>query len=257
VTSPESAPASAITAHGASCIVDLPPTGRIYRSTRRVSIDDASAKGRMECDAIARFLQDCGNDDTDDAGLAEFGLAWVARRTMFEIHQAPLARELLELSTWCSGAGRRWAERSTRLAGDQGGHIEATAVWIHVDPTTGRPSSWAEGFADNYLEATQGRRIDAKLRHSVDAPADSTSHQWRFRATDMDAFGHVNNAAYLALAEEAWGDTTLSNPTRIEVEWRKPSMASEDLEVRVAGAQLWLVEPTSEELRVTITCEPL
>ena len=254
VTSPE---AAETVAPGASCIVDLAPSGRVFHTTRRVSIDDANASGRMEADAIARFLQDAGNDDTDDAALAEFGLAWVARRASIEIRQAPEARELLEIATWCSGTGRRWAERSTRLTGDRGGHIEAAAVWIHIDPTTGRPSSWGEGFADNYLEATQGRRIDAKLRHSTDVPDGADARPWQFRVTDMDAFGHVNNAAYLSLAEEIWGETALTQPARIEIEWRKPSLASEQLEVRILDTQLWLVEPSSNELRVTITCTDL
>lgn len=211
----------------------------------------------MECDAIARFLQDAGNDDTDDAGLAEFGLAWVARRALFEIRHAPEAREVLEIATWCSGTGRRWAERSTRLSGDRGGRIDATVIWIHIDPETGRPSSWGDGFADNYLEATQQRRVDAKLRHSTDVPASAAPQPWQFRRTDIDAFGHVNNAAYLALAEEVWGTTTLAAPARLEIEWRKPSLASEELEIRVDGDQLWLIESSTNELRVTITCNPL
>ena len=212
----------------------------------------------MECDAIARFLQDAGNDDTDDAGRAEFGPVWVARRALIEIRQAPEARELLEIATWCSGAGRRWAERSTRLVGNRDGHIEAAAIWIHIDPKTGRPSSWGEGFGEkSYLEATQGRRVDAKLRHATDIPESAVAQPWRFRATDMDAFGHVNNAAYLALAEEVWGATTLMEPARLEIEWRKPCLASEQFEIRAEGVQLWLIESSTNELRVTITCSPL
>ena len=242
---------------GAAHTVETAPTGRIFRTGRRVSIDDASPTGRMEYDAIARFLQDAGNDDTDDAGLHEFGLAWVARRALFEVRSAPTAREFLEIATWCSGTGRRWAERSTQLRGDAGGHVDASVVWIHLDPETGRPTRWGDGFADNYLEATQGRQIDAKLRHTTSVPEEATVQPWRFRATDMDAFGHVNNAAYLSLAEEVWGATTLNEPARVEIEWRKPSRASEDLALCVADSQLWLVEPSSELLRVTITCTPL
>lgn len=257
VASTDSADANEPIERGASTIVDLPSHGRMFRTARRVSIDDATPTGRMECDAIARFLQDGGNDDTDDADLGEFGLAWVARKALIEVHQAPEARELIDIATWCSGTGRRWAERSTRLSGDRGGHVEAAVVWIHIDPTSGRPTSWGDSFADNYLEATQGRRIDAKLRHVTDIPEGATSQPWRFRVTDMDGFGHVNNAAYLALAEEVWGSTTLVNSSRIEIEWRKPSVASEELVLWVEGEQLWLAEPTSGDLRVTVTCKPL
>ena len=249
--------ANSVIERGASELVDLPSDGRIFRTSRRVSVDDASSTGRMEYDAIARFLQDAGNDDTDDAGLDKFGLAWVARRAVIEVRTTPTARELIELATWCSGSGRRWAERSTQLRGDDGGHVDASVVWIHIDPTTGRPSSWDDGFADHYLLATQGRRVDAKLHHPTQIPDDASRQTWRFRATDMDGFGHVNNAAYLALAEELWGATALSKPARVEIEWRKPSLATEALEIASIDGQLWLVEPTSGELRVTVTCAAL
>ena len=63
--------------------------GRVFETQRTVSIDDANAAGRMEMDAIANFLQDAGNDDTDDAGFAALGLAWVARRMTIDVHRFP------------------------------------------------------------------------------------------------------------------------------------------------------------------------
>ena len=258
VNTPDAADTAHASIHrGADQIVEQPPNGRVFRTSRRVSIDDCSPAGRMECDAIARFLQDAGNDDTDDAGLDEFGLAWVARRATIEIDVGPQARELLQIATWCSGTGRRWAERSTQLRGDRGGLVNASVIWIHIDAHTGRPASWGAGFADNYLVATQGRRVDAKLRHSTDVAEDAVQVPWRFRATDMDAFGHVNNAAYLALVEQVWGEGALTSPARIEIEWRKPSLASEDLMLHATETQLWLTEPGSGELRVSATCTPL
>jgi len=149
----------------------------------------------MEFDAIARFLQDVGNEDTDDAGLAELGLAWVARKATIEVHTPATAREMLQMTTWCSGTGRRWAERRTTLRGEHGAHVEGVAVWVHLDPTSGRPVPWGDAFATNYLEATQGRQVDSKLRHDK-TPPDVPGMEWQFRQTDMDGFGHVNNAAY-------------------------------------------------------------
>jgi acyl-ACP thioesterase len=203
----------------------------------------------MELDAIARFLQDAGNDDTDDAGMAELGLAWVARRAMIEVREPATARELLTMTTWCSGTGRRWAERRTSISGEHGAHIEAAAIWVHLDAETGKPAPWGEGFATTYLTATQGRQVDAKLRHVKDIPVGEGS-PFRFRATDMDAFGHVNNTAYLAIAEEF---LDIEDRCRVEVEWRGPSAASETLAVRRAANQLWVTSADQQDLRVTIT----
>lgn len=214
----------------------------------------------MELDAVARFLQDAGNDDTDDAQLPELGLAWVARRAAIDVHQPASSRELLTLTTWCSGTGSRWAERRTSIRGEDGAHIEAAVIWVHLDATTGRPMKWGPEFADIYLEATQGRQVDAKLRHPKDTPDGASSQKWTFRATDMDAFGHVNNAAYLAIAEEVL-DLDRS-PCRIEVEWRGPSTAGETLTVESAQPTLpmtsvWVRSGTDGELRVTMTHTPL
>lgn len=206
----------------------------------------------MEFDAIARFLQDVGNDDTDDAGLAELGLAWVARRSTIEVTSPASPRELLNMTTWCSGTGRRWAERRTTLRGEQGAHIEASSIWVHLDSTTGRPVPWGDGFANTYLEASNGRQVDSKLRHNKTVPV-GEGELWSFRRTDMDGFGHVNNAAYLAIAEE---HLDLDGPQRVEIEWRSPSTAGEPLHVHRRGGQLWVLAKDNT-LRVTITVEPL
>lgn len=245
---------------GASVITAAPVSGRTFTIDRRVSVADGDVGGRMELDAVARFLQDAGNDDTDDADLPELGLAWVARRALLEVHQPARTREHLTMTTWCSGTGSRWAERRTAITGDQGAHIEAAVVWVHLDATTGRPMAWGSEFADSYLEATAGRRVDAKLRHDKTPPPGADAMSWTFRKTDMDAFGHVNNAAYLAIAEEVLDIT--DDPCRVEIEWRGPSVANEPLTVdhaeEVGGTQnLWIRSADDDALRVTIRYTPL
>ncbi len=218
-------------------LVPLPSEGRVFETRRRVSFDDCAPDGRMELDAIARFLQDAGNDDTDDAGLHDLGLAWIARWAVYEILEPARPRELLTLRTWCSGTGSRWAERRTQLIGDGGGHIEAVMLWIHIDMTSGRPTRWGEEFAAVYLQSAGGREVDARLRHPKRPPApdDADVHVdsmiWSFRRSDMDAFAHVNNAAYLAIVEESLGGTSPPAPFRVEIEWRKASVAGERLTI--------------------------
>ncbi len=202
----------------------------------------------MEFDAIARFLQDVGNDDTDDAGFGSLGLAWVARRARIVVTSAPQAREDLSLSTWCSGTGRRWAERRTTMTSERGALIEAATVWIHLDPTSGKPIPWGDAFAETYLPASKGRQVDARLRlpKSADVPA---SASWQFRKTDSDAFGHVNNAAYLAIAEQFFD---LSVPSNLLIEWRAPCLSTDDLQVAVDGDTLWVIDATTGDTRVVM-----
>lgn len=227
-------------------LVGQPVEGRTFTGTRIVSLADVAPDGRMRFDAIARFLGDVGNDDTDDAGFAELGLAWVARRATMVVRTFPTSREHLTMTTWCSGTGKRWAERRTSITGDNGGHVEAAALWIHLDPETGRPAPWGDAFAEAYLPAADGREVGSRLAlaKSPDPDTDTNELPWRFRQTDLDVFDHVNNAAYLAVLEEALGAGVPPTPLRVDVEWHRPIGANVPLMVREqfgpAGMQMWI-----------------
>src|SRR6478672_9106154 len=93
-------------------LIPVPVRGRRFVGHRTVRLADASPAGRLRLDAVARHLQDVADDDARDAGLGQDG-TWVVRRTVVEVHRAPVFREALELTTFCSGVGSRWAERRT------------------------------------------------------------------------------------------------------------------------------------------------
>ncbi len=246
---------------GASALVAVPEAGRTFSTTRRVSIDDCDSHGRMEFDAIARFLQDVGNDDTDDAGFAELGLAWVARRSVIDVGATPKARELVTVTTWASGTGRCWAERRTTITSESGARIDAATIWIHLDPTTARPTPWGDEFARVYLPATQGRKVDSRLRlpKKPDSETPTTQNIWTFRKTDCDSFGHVNNTAYLAAAEQF---LDLIQPCSITIEWRSPTGSHDVLVALVSSGQtngeqaLWLIDQQTAESRAVMSVLP-
>jgi len=76
-------------------MVPVPTTGRVFRSGRRVRLGDVRPQGRLRLDALARYLQDVGNDDTIDRGVGNGG-PWVTRRVTVEIN-GPLPRYLDEV----------------------------------------------------------------------------------------------------------------------------------------------------------------
>ena len=127
----------------ASVFVERPTIGRVVTRTRPVRLGDVDARARLRLDAVARYLQDIATDDATDAELDD-AFGWVVRRTMIEVRRAAGLDEQLELSTFCAGTGRSWAERRTSIAGARGASIEAVSLWIRVDPATGclATSSW-------------------------------------------------------------------------------------------------------------------
>jgi acyl-ACP thioesterase len=181
--------------------VDLPERGRVFRASRRVHLGDVEARGTLRLEALARFLQDVATDDADDAELSEARGVWVLRSSDLEIVRTPVYHEALELATFCSGTGPRWAERRTRLTGDRGALVEAAALWVFVDRENGRPLALDRDFHERYGESAGGRRIRGRLVHES-PPADAAWRPWPLRTSDFDVLDHVNNARSLEAVED-------------------------------------------------------
>ena len=180
--------------------VAVPERGRRFVAHRRVRMGDADRAGRLRLDALARLLQDVGNDDIADAGL-DARAPWVTRRTVVAGSPWPRIGERLEFTTFCGATGSRWAERRSSITGDRGGHVEAAALWVFVDADSGRPARLPQWFLDTYGEAAGGRSVTARLR-SGGPPASAASRPWPLRSTDHDVLGHVNNAATWTAVED-------------------------------------------------------
>jgi acyl-ACP thioesterase len=158
----------------------------------------------------------------------------------------PLHREDVTVSTWCSGYGRRWALRRTSVVVDGAVAVEAEALWIHVDRSTGRPvplgptffAVWGPGVVDT----------DVKARRRLPDRPDGPARPWPLRFSDFDALRHVTNAAYwLPVEEHLAGRSDLALPVRAEIEYREGVVRDEPVEVVTADGpdgflQWWVVD---------------
>ena len=200
VTSPES---PIHRPNGAEELLPVPVVGRVFRQSRRVRWGDVDSGGRVRLDAIARLLQDIATDDTAELALAE-PEAWVVRRTLIHQVRAAQSGELLELATFCSGIGSRWAERRIAITGDHGAQIDAVALWVHLDPISGRPKLVPPRFRGDFATAAAGREVTARQVIDPVQPTDPgmiTQH-WHPRSCDIDILDHVNNAIGWAVVEQ-------------------------------------------------------
>jgi acyl-ACP thioesterase len=215
----------------------FPATGRVFCGEARAGLGDAAPGGRVRLDAIARWLQDVAYADVVDAGL-EQAAAWVVRRARLSVARFPRIGEAVSLQTACSGMGRMWAERRTSVvAGDQV-LVDAVALWVHLDPATGRPVPFGDDELAVYGPSAAGRAVKGRLRHPAPPPVDGSP--WWFRAADLDVAGHVNNAvAWTVLEEEL---VTGPEPTALdaEAEYRAPAQPGRHEVVR-AGGRAWVL----------------
>jgi acyl-ACP thioesterase len=180
--------------------VPPPEQGRRFVARRRVRLGDVDGVNRLRLDAVARYLQDVASDDVDDVADPRVDGAWVLRRTALSLGDLPRYRDDVELVTFCSGTGSRWAERRTTLAVGGAPVAEAVAIWVYVN-RAGRPAQLGEWFFDNYGAAAAGRKVSGRLSLPP-PPAEAHKRPWPIRASDFDLLRHVNNAAYWYAVED-------------------------------------------------------
>jgi len=198
---------------------------RVFVSRRAVHGTDVGLAGRLRLDALARYLQAAAEGDLAGAGYPA-AYDWVVRRTEVRLHSYPRLGQRLQVRTFCSAIGPRWAERTTTLAdgdGDAGDElVRAVAVWAAVDRASGRPCELGPDFLRVYGPSAAGRTVSARLSHPR-PPESAAGEPWPLRAADFDTSGHVNNAVYWAAVEDAVAGLGWL-PAVAEVEYHRPAL---------------------------------
>ncbi|MGE0877213.1 MAG: acyl-ACP thioesterase domain-containing protein [Acidimicrobiia bacterium] len=188
-------------------LVDPWDGGRVFTGHRRVRLGDVTRHGRLRLDAIAAYAQDIANDDTRASGYPDV-MGWVVRRTWLRVTRWPDFGEELDVATFGSGTGARWAERRTVLTGDHGGRVDVASIWVHVDIASLALKRLPPEFFECFAIPDERRSVSARLVHAP-MPDDSandarvTRAPWPLRAADFDVLDHVNNAAYWVPVEDA------------------------------------------------------
>lgn len=225
--------------------VPLPRVGRVFRATRKVRFSDSGPDRRARLDALARYLHDVAEDDAADAAFSS-SFGWVLRKTTMTVQRYPALGEDVQLDTFCSAVGSRWAERTTTIT--VGGHpvAQGVSVWVAIDLETGVPARLDGPFDQVYGPSAGGRRASARL--TLPAPPEDArrrSRPWPLRSSDFDVWGHVNNAISWAAIEDSV-DAARVTPLRADVEHvtalepgASVAVASESTD---EGAFVWLLE---------------
>ena len=226
-------------------LLSPPVKGRLYTSGRVIRPSDTTPVGRLRLDSIARFLQDVAQDDGDDVGWP-MSIGWFMRCCAISVVKFPFYTEHLELQTFCSATAPRWAERTTTIRGDDGGLLQAKAIWVAVDTKSRRPTRLGELFERVYAPSAEGRKASARL--TLPGPPEdgsSPARRWPIRVSDLDVWGHVNNAVYweavedeLALLDWLPGVARIEYNEPIE-STDTPSLVSSRSE---SGLDLWMVD---------------
>lgn len=219
-----------------------PASGRVYAARRIIRSTDVTPAGRLRLDALARYLQTVAEDDLADSGLLSPAI-WLVRRCAITVRTFPQMADRIVLRTFCSGTGPRWAERTTTLTGPGGEMLQATAVWVAVSRSDGRPVAPGEAFARVYGEAAGGRVVSARLAHGR-PDGQEPGRPWQLRAADFDTAGHVNNAIAWAAVEDVIAETG-REPGHAEVEYHRAILPGDEPRLVLRGSaaehSMWLL----------------
>ena len=204
---------------------------RIFTSSRRVRVSDCDQEGKVRIDAIARYLQDIGFDDTNDIGVGDGGL-WVARKIEIEFPDTsswPKRNEMIKLETYCGGVGGASAERIVKISSGKE-EIVASTIWVHVD-RNGKPDKVPGWLSTAYPKA---KKIKApKSGKSESDFSGAKKIRFPIRQSDFDVNGHVNNAVSFVALNEAGAEIGASAPLELEVQYLSPISNTENIELLI------------------------
>lgn len=221
--------------------------------TLPVPVAELDAYGALKTAAQVRLLQLAAARATAAAGFDgkwydDNGVTWVVRYTHLETLEDTRHDDDLRIRTWVSDFRRvrSWRRYEIRRARDGAVLARARTDWVFVDVATSAPAvipdAVQRAFMPHGIE-TESRPKRLRFAHDV-SPLPLRRVEWN----DLDSLGHVNNAVYAALVEQAvlerlaalgWTPEVLPGAPRlrlrsIEIEYLTPALYRHQLAARVA-----------------------
>lgn len=214
---------------------------RVFKAKRRVRVGDCDVHGNLRIDAVARYLQDVGFDDTNDLGLGDGGI-WVARSieiVAISKDNWPTRNQVVELETYCGGVGKVVAQRNVNIFNDGVKSIETKTLWVSLDQDANLSPipTWLKDVYSNAESVSSKRQLSLKPKgESIDFP---------LRQTDLDINNHANNSLAFDALFEASHAVGVEDFSRVYIEYHAPIDIADDTEIRIettnSGFNAWLI----------------
>ncbi|MGA9871267.1 MAG: acyl-ACP thioesterase domain-containing protein [Rhodococcus sp. (in: high G+C Gram-positive bacteria)] len=212
-----------------------PPEGEGFETGWHVRTGDVDPGNRLRFDGIARYLQDVGSDNLAATPLGLTDPFWIVRRTVIDVHEPVHFPDRVHMRRWCSSMSTRWSNMRVSISSGKGASVETEGFWINISATTGMPTRISDEALELLARTTDEHRLRWKAWLTEPAPAEShTDVHFPLRATDIDSFNHVNNAAYWHVVEEFLVDRQelVKQPHRAVIEYLTPILANEHVTIR-------------------------
>lgn len=184
----------------------------VHEQSFRVRFHDCDMHKMVRDASYLRYMQEAAFAASAAAGYPEeryqvIRRIWLIRETFFDLRSPLRYGDSVRIKTWVESFGKVRSRRAYELRRDGADDLVANAHtdWVLLDLDSGWPAiipdEMIAGFSpDGVIKEPAGRkRFPATPPAPPDAWRQQQSVQWR----DLDSVGHVNNAVYAEIAQDA------------------------------------------------------
>ena len=222
---------------------------KVLSENLRIRYRDVNREGRLTAVSWFGFLQEIAADHAEAlgfgyTGMTELGVFWVLARMRLKILRQPRVEENLKLETWPGNFRRLFAARHFRFTDAEGESVAvASSQWMILSLENQRPQR-VEIISDRCPDTSDlPAYFDFSARLAA-VPPEGEAQVFPVRFSMEDINGHLNNAEYMELAQDA-AEQLLGRPMdfdELEVVYHSAVRAPETLALHTApdgnGGQL-------------------
>lgn len=209
----------------------------MYQYEAIVRYSETGGKLKADAAAIANYLQDCAILHSEDVGiglqyLADHHRAWFLISWQITISRYPDLGETILVRTWAYDFKGSLGFRNIEIQDMQGNSIvKVTSIWSYMDTLQLRPTKIEEEVAVAYpLEPKL--EMEYAPRKIPLLPSACFVEERQVMQYQIDSNHHMNNSAYIALAQEFIDDT--AKVREIRAEYKKQFVKGDRIRIKKA-----------------------
>lgn len=179
----------------------------VWQESFEVRHSEVDANGRLKLRALADYLQEAAARHAAHIGvgvddLAARNLLWVLCRILITIENYPCPGEQLSVETWPRTAEKIFAMREFVVQGMNGRPVcRASSAWLLLDAKNYRPKKIET--LGSIIPRNEDKPLLAKTLPKIEPVGCAEIFTQQIRPSAIDINGHLNNAEYFALAQDA------------------------------------------------------
>ena len=180
----------------------------MYEIQERVRYSEVTEKGEMSLYSVVNLLQDCSTFHSHDVGMSiealqEMQRAWLLSAWNIELYALPKLYEKLSIGTSPHNFRGIFAYRNFWIQNEaKDFYVKADSEWFCFDLAKGRPGKITEEMIAPFQEREDVLHL-APLQRKITFPEKYLEGEEIPVVREfLDTNHHMNNAKYIALAEE-------------------------------------------------------